>query len=1378
MNKISFGIKIAFNIKYCILFILFISPLYSQQIRFEHLSINNGLSENAVNSIVQDKEGYTWFGTKDGLNRYDGYTFKTFHNDPFDSTTISFDDVSKLYVDSRDILWIGTYNGKLDYYIKGSDKFQQIRYKPDKAGSRNISSISAITEDSEGNLWIGTSDNGLYELKFSNDKIANPQDLLTLRKTDYFIHIPRDKNSPTSNFILSLYADSLNNLWIGTYNNLLRFNEKEKSFSKYNIITKASGIPFSNVSNGVYAICELRKGRLWLGTPNGLVLLNKNTGNFKIFPADLGQIQQLVKDLNNNLWIATTNALVKFALNTKSYEFFQNNPFNPYSISFNYISSLCCDRTGILWIGTQGEGIDIYDPRKNQFHTFVGKKYFDPRASDFSIRSIFEDSQGFVWICTSVLYRWNRKTGELKSYETSDDRPQAFGNSVVYSMVQSENGNIWFGTPEGLFEYHPETKKARLFKFNPSVPTKLPQKIVYCVFKDRLGKIWAATNNYLCKLVNIKRGIFKKYLYNKIKRKDIFRPHIYQDKNGNFWISSTEGLICFNKNSGLIKKYVYEPGNPKSLDNNFIKSLCPDPRQPDKFLWVGTAGGGLNKFNLATKTFIHFTTKNGLPNNVVYGILPDKRGNLWLSTNKGLSKFNPVSLTFKNYNVYDGLQSNEFNTGAYFESKSGEMFFGGIKGLNYFYPADIKDNKFIPNIVITKCEVQKESTSSKENATAFINLYDKDKTPALPFNENIISFNFAAMDFSAPEKNQFAYKLENFDKGWINAGTNHSAIYTNLPPGNYVFHVKGTNNDGVWNEEGASFKFIILPPWWKTWWAYSIYGLLFLTVLLFIRRYELNRIRLRDQLKFEKVESDSLRRLDQLKSRFFANISHEFRTPLTLVLGQIDSIMSSNIEVKVKGKLQVADRNAKRLLTLINQLLDISKIEAGSMELKAGQHNIVPFLRSLFYSFESLAESKKINLKFNSEYENIPVVYDPDKMEKIFYNLLSNAFKFTKEEGDINTMLNIIGSTVEIRIKDTGVGIPDDRIKNIFNRFYQVDGSSTREFEGTGIGLSLTKELIELHKGKIKVSSIIGKGSEFIITLPLGNINLEKEKFVEIPVVNSPILYNEMQANDQLEESGNRHQVSADAKNIILIVEDNADIRNYIREQIQDGNKVIEASNGEDGLANAKAEIPDLIITDIMMPKMNGYEFSKEIRKDEKTSHIPIIMLTAKAGLDDRIEGFETGIDAYLTKPFSSKELIVRVKNLIYQREQLKKRFSKSAIIKPSEVSEISIDQKFIRKVIKIIEANFNNEEFGTENLAAEVNMSLSQLNRKLNALVDQPAGQLIRSLRLQRAADLIKQNTGTIAEICYKLGFNDQAYFSRTFKKQFGCSPSEYKKV
>ncbi len=1345
-------------------------PLTAQQVNFRHLTIDDGLSQNAVLSSIQDSHGFMWFGTKDGLNRYDGYNFRIFQNDPRDSTSISSNYICSIFEDRRGKIWIGTLAGELNIYFETSGTFRRV------SDLDNDSQITTIAEDKSGNVWIGTGRNGIF-------RIAHDGNYTNFSCTDY--RARQQPGSLTSDMVSAVFVDMNDVLWIGNSEGLDRYDKQNISFSHYKIKTKDPRALSFPADNGVNSIVQYKEGELILGTPSGIVEFSINSGQYTLYPHHYiisrfgwGRITSIAKDHSGMLWLATPGELMRFNPDTKTYRYFTNDPLDPGSISFNAVSSIHCDRSGIMWVGTPGAGINIYDPKANRFALLKRKADTPTRVIGFSITSICEDDSGDIWIGSEVLYRWNRRTGELKSFETTSDRPDDFGNTRPWTIVKDNNGILWFASPQGLFSYDIKKKKSRLYKYIPGKENGLPQREVYGLYVDNSGFVWTVNGNYFSKLIDAEKGIFENHWYNLMASNNVvIRPSVYQDSEGIYWIGSDRGLISFNEETGKFSKYLNKPSDPRSLNNSYVKSICPDPRNPEKYLWVGTAGGGISKLNKTEGTFEHFTTRDGLPNNVVYGILPDSKGNLWLSTNHGLSRFNPDSVTFKNFDVLDGLQSNEFNTGAYFKSNDGEMFFGGIKGLNYFRPDYIKENRHIPSIVITKCEIQNNS-SEEGNLKKVLNPPVEGSVITLNYGEDIVRFEFAALDYSAPGKNNYSYKLEHFNERWINAGTLHSATFTHLPAGRYIFRVKGSNNDGIWNEKGASIQLIILPPWWLTWWAYSIYGLLFFSGLYFLRRYELNRLHLKSQLKMEKIESDSLRNLDQLKTRFFANISHEFRTPLTLILGQVESVLSSDIGTKAKSKLHIANRNARRLLTLINQLLDISKIEAGSMQIKAEQHNIISFLKSLFYSFESLADSKQITLKFDSDLVNIPVVFEPDKMEKVFYNLFSNAFKFTPPGGTITVRAYISGSSSVICIKDTGTGIPANMANKIFDRFYQLDNSSTREHEGTGIGLALTKELIELHQGKITVKSNTGEGAEFIVTLPLGNLNSPKITPDALPhndVFEDLNTDPEMEIQDENSISGGD---SAGIKGeIILIVEDNADVRNYVREQLESEFIIVDARNGEAGIAKARGIIPDLIITDVMMPKMDGFRFCTEIRKDERTSHIPIIMLTAKAGLDDKIEGLETGIDDYLTKPFSTRELRVRVKNLIQQRKELRKRFSSATIIKPSEVSAVSADQVFLQKTMEIIEKHFNDEQFGVELLASEAGMSVSQMNRKLKALIDQPAGQLIRSLRLQRAADLLKQNSGTVAEISYQVGFNDQSYFSRAFKKQFGCSPSDYKK-
>jgi signal transduction histidine kinase/ligand-binding sensor domain-containing protein/AraC-like DNA-binding protein len=1347
-----------------------------EELKFRHLTIDNGLSQNAVFAILQDSKGFMWFGTKDGLNHYDGYSFTVYSHNPFDSTTLSSNYVTSLFEDSRGLIWIGTNNGDINIFSYQTGRFQHLqKYSSFLRGTKG-SKITCITEDADSNMWVGTHGKGLFRLNHFNQNFS-------VFETRQFLYDPSTGSNPSNNYITSLFPDSGGVLWIGTSIRLCRLENATGKLSQYLFSSKdSSKNNEESFEPAVSTLFEDDSNRFWLGTVDGLILFDRDSGSWKVFKnryevfrRGWGIAEAICRGAHGKLWIASPAGLMRFDPANGKYEYFYYDPSNPYSLSYNIVTSLLHDKTGILWVGTSGGGINVYGPHSDRFSTLVRNDTLPSRISGFSVHSILEDRQGIVWIGSDVLYRWNRKTRELKSYETDSYHLQDFGNTSIWHMIQTADDFIWAASTEGLFKYNPVTQTATLFRHNPQDTAGVPEKNICTVFEDRDHQLWIVTEKFLSKMTDRQKGTFTHYRYAYEKGvTEILHPVLYQDRKKRFWIGTHKGLLLFDRQKGTFQSFENDPADPTSISSNLVKTICPDPFRPGEILWIGTGGGGLNRFDIENRSFHHYTEINGLPNNVVYGILPDSAGNLWLSTNKGLSRFNSQTDTFRNFDVNDGLQSNEFNTGAYFRSQSGELFFGGINGVNYFYPQKIQDNRMEPNIVITHLKTLNHMNDRSYTTTQDITSIHQ---ITLPYKTSVLTFSFAALDYTAPEKNQYAYKLQNFNDHWIYSGASRTATYTNLSPGTYLFRVKGSNNDGIWNKKGASVLLTITPPWWATWWAYLSYGTLFLSLLYLIRKYELSRVKLKNRLRLEKIVTDSLRNIDLLKSRFFANISHEFRTPLTLILGQIESVMRETKKAKDKNKLKIADRNAKRLLTLINQLLDLSKIEAGSMELKADTFNIIPFLKNLFYSFETLAEDHRIKLKFETNADFIPVKLDPDKMEKVFYNLISNALKFTPGPGEIAVQLRMINETeVNIRIRDTGIGIHSKQLRYIFDLFYQADSSTTRKNEGTGIGLALAKELVSLHHGNITVKSEEGIGTEFVITLPLSNeVPADERAEVLVPhEISSPDVvlpdFPEKKFRVTMPDS-------TSTKEIILVVEDNRDVRSFICEHLKHKYRLLEASNGVEGWQLAQETIPDLIITDVMMPRMDGFQFCRRVRGDEKTSHIPIIILTAKAGIENKIEGLETGIDAYLTKPFSIKELKVRVKHLIRLRQQLRKRFSKSTIIKSSEVTEASVDQVFIEKVIRFIEERFGDETFGIEEVASHMHMSISQLNRKLNALINQPAGKLIRSLRLQRAADLLKQNAGSVAEICYRVGFNDQAYFSRAFKKQFGYSPTALKK-
>jgi len=1069
-----------------------------------------------------------------------------------------------------------------------------------------------------------------------------------------------------------------------------------------------------------------------------------------------------------------------------------------------FIEHLYKDRSGILWIGTESRGLFTFK-NTERFLTYrlpVESEY----SSEIHVLGISEDNAGNIWIGTTEgLFKYNDKKNYYKKFQHNSKISGSISSNIVYNIHQDSEGDIWVGTAMGLDRLNENENNFINFKHNPNDSTSISSGAVIKIFSDSKGTLWVGSwNGGLNKLIkqgNQKREQFLHYEYDKTDPFSISNNRIMslaEDQESKLWIGTADGGL--NKlisdysiqpdgstKKPKFKNYLNNPKESKSLSNNDVRSIYIDEKG---IFWLGTFGGGLNKFipplnDEQPAIFSHYHKEDGLANDIVRNILEDDSAYLWISTAQGLSKFDIENEKFWNFNVSDGLQTDNFEDVALKSKKNGRMFFGGVGGLVSFDPADFQTNSYIPKVVITSF---KHYNTHEEKMTEEKGISEK-KEILLSYQDNILNFEFSILNYNNSAKNNYAYKLEGYNNNWIQIGTKRDVTFTNLSPGEYTLFVKGSNSDDIWNEQATSIRLQILPPWWQTWWAFLIYGFSILLGLFLIRRYELARIKLRNQLKIEKVETSSLRKLDKIKTRFFTNISHEFRTPLTLILGQIESVQSTNLEIKIKEKLHVAHKNAQRILKLINQLLDLSKIDAGEFELKTEPYNIISFLKNIFFSFESLAEKKNIELKLKCSTDIICVDMEAEKMEKVFSNIVSNAFKFTNSGGKIvikiSTNKNIpeeysnISSpnNVEICVKDTGVGIPEIRLPFIFDRFYQVDSSQTRNYSGTGIGLAIAKELVELHKGKISVESKEGKGSKFIVTLP---ISKKQEKAVT--PTNQILLDETFELSKEIVEENISIDKNLDIENkknkkIILVVEDNRDVRNYIKEQLVQTYSIIEAENGLVGIDKAEKKIPDLIITDVMMPKLDGYKFCERIRLSEKTSHIPIIMLTAKASFDEKIEGLESGIDAFLTKPFNSKELQVRISKLLYQREELRKKYAHITQLKPSEINVESIDQVFIKKVLETIEKHIEDELFNVEILASEVFMSVSQLNRKLGALTNQSSGKLIRSLRLQRAADLLKQNSGSIAEICYQVGFSDQANFTRAFKKQFGNSPSVYKK-
>ncbi|NUQ40750.1 MAG: response regulator [Calditrichaceae bacterium] len=1117
----------------------------------------------------------------------------------------------------------------------------------------------------------------------------------------------------------------------------------------------------------------------------------------------------------------------RFERRRSVFQHFAHNTHNPQSLSTNTIYALYEDRQGILWIGTESGGLNKFDRKSGAFHTFKNARENPQSLSANTIYSLREDLQGTLWIGTSGpiggLNRFDRERETFKHFEVKRHDPTTLSSRTIFSLCVDRSGVLWIGTfDKGLNRYERQTQTFKRYQHDPRNPASLSTNTIYSIYEDSQGILWVGTLN--------------------------------------------GGLNRFDREKEEFYPFKHDPENPETLSNNTILCIYEDR---SGVLWLGTDGGGLNRFGREREAFFSYGLADGLPHLSINGILEDNQGNLWLSTGNGISRFNPRNKTFKNYDIRDGLQSNTFNFGAFCKSRSGEMIFGGINGFNIFNPEDIKDNFFVPPIVFTAF-VRYSTEAPGEKAFEEKGISEREEIE-LSYKNNILTFEFAALSFQQAGKNQYAYKLEGFNNHWIKLGTKHDVTFTNLDPGEYTLYVKGSNDDGVWNEEGTSLKITILPPWWKTWWAYTLYALLAFGLLYGIRRFELNRQRLKHDLELEHLEREKVEEVDRLKSRFFANISHEFRTPLTLIQGPVQQLRSGEFKGNIKEQYDLILRNCNRLLRLINQLLDLSKLESGSMKLQARPENIVELTRQLTMAFESLAKRKRIQLSFRASADEITAYIDRDKFEKIVTNLLSNAFKFTGKGGKVMVAVNIspgppskggarpvslpdgregLRGMLEIHVKDAGVGIPAEHLPHIFERFFQVNDFGEGETlhatsrQGTGIGLALTKELVELHHGKILVTSEVGKGTTCTVRLPLGKEHLKPDQIVEIGGeitvgAKHPLQSIESHTEEFAGDASPQHplqsieshtkefagdaspqqplqsieshteefagdaspqqplqsieshteEFAGDASPLhyqssnrpitqspnILIVEDNPDMRAYIHNSLKNKYTIAEAENGAEGFKKALKAGPDLIVSDVMMPKMDGYQFCEKIKTDPRTSHIPVILLTAKASRGSKLEGLETGADDYLTKPFDAEELRVRIKNLIEQRRKLRELFQRELKVEPQELTVTSADEKFLRRAMEIVEENIGNSEFDTVALSREIGLGRSQLNIKLRALTGYSTREFIRTLRLKRAARLLQQRFGNVAEVAYEVGFNSLSHFSKAFTKQFGVLPSGY---
>jgi signal transduction histidine kinase/ligand-binding sensor domain-containing protein/DNA-binding response OmpR family regulator len=1299
-------------------------PARSGEILFGHLSVEDGLSQSSVNCMLEDRQGFLWFGTQDGLNRFDGYEFTVFRHDSEDPHSLSDSQIWALCEDRSGNLWIGTQSGGLNRYDPATGQFVCWKMSPGYGPSDNT--ITSIYEDRDGMLWLGTYRGGLNRFDPSTQSFSHWQ------------HRADDQESLSNDFVVSILQDQAGRLWVGTYNGLCLFQEKSgRGFFKrfFHEPNNANSLRH----NLVWVIYESpsEPGKIWLGTFAGLTSLNTQTNEFTHFiqepdnPNPFSRsISSIWEDRRGNerfFWIGSYGGLLRLDLNTGTTFRWTHQSANRRSLSNDQINEVRIDRSGVLWIAGQS-GLNFYAPQKGKF----------------SYRSPLDDkSEGF----------------------------SVFQGTDVQSICQTENGTLWVGTTGGLYSITDLARAADVAQ-----DPRMAGSNIWSLAEGNAGGLWIGTYG---------GGL------------NLFQP---------------EG-------DGVFRRWLHEAARSNSLSHNNVLSICESSSgilaedTTATVLWIGTEGG-LNKlvFDHTGKQpageFTRYNTRNGLPNNSIKGILDDGQGHLWISTNNGIAKFDPTAGTFRNYSIADGLQGNEFNPGAAYKTRTGELFFGGINGLNGFRPENVVDATYIPPIVLTDFQIFNQPVAIGPDSPLKATITEA-REIVLSHSQNVFSFQFAVLDYNAPEANQYAYKMEGFDNDWVYCGNRRFATYTHLDPGTYVFRVKGASSDGVWNDEGAMVAIVITPPWWRTSWAFAVYALLFVAALYVARRFELNRVRLNNELEMSEFESRKLREVERMKSRFFTNLSHEFRTPLMLILGPVDQLLSGRPGADLKRQYEVIKRNAHQLLDLIEQLLDVSRLEAGIVQLRAKPQELVSLLRGMVSMFGSIAEQKNIFLVFHSEVEHATVLVDQDKLEKIINNLMSNALKFTPDGGRIEVAVrrhpavqdeeqfsvSLPGAIpnrpepaeqIEVRVKDSGIGIAPEHLPRIFDRFYQVDDSARRSFSGSGIGLALVNELVTLHRWQISVESEPGEGTEFTLRIPLEKTHPEPHT----PPVESARFHGEVTpafieeqipeltlAEAQPREAIQEGEQAADDSPSILIVEDSQEVRAYLSGLLKPAYQILEADNANAAQQVAIEKIPDLIISDVMMPGVDGMEFCRRIKEDWQTCHIPVILLTARASGESRIEGLLTGADDYITKPFDHREFCTRVGNLLDQRRRLREKFRQELTIEPAAIAPNPLDQQFLQRVLELAERHLDNPDFESEAFARELYVSRSQLHRKLRVLVGQGPGEFLRLFRLKRAAQMLIEKQLSVTQIAYAVGFESLSHFTKAFRRQFNCLPSEFEK-
>ena len=1356
-------------------------------LNFTSLGTRDGLLSNSVNAIIKDHYGFMWFATNDGLDKFDGTNFTVYRRRAGDTTSLRSNEILALHEDAAGNLWIGTSGGALSRYDRTRDCF--INYPggitthnsgtdrtndghPDNARPARLlpsDLVRGVCSDRQGRIWIA---------QFSAPYVLDPTTghLERIDLTSY----PSNPSRKTA--LNCIYGDPGGRIWIGTDSGLFEYLPATQTFRHFQHSARDTA---SLPDDRVRAITGDHQGYLWVGTGKGLCRLQPDSGRCTVFrehptdgaPAAGGEINAIAIDQDGMLWAGTGNGLVVIDPGTGRSVTYRPDDTNPHSLTGAAIASIYIDRDGIYWIGTAKGGVDKYDKNLNLFDLKLSEHFHEDGPGCTVINCFAERPDGNLWLGTDGdgLFEFERRSGQLRRHPIYlDGKPVP--SLHILAIHQTRSNKVYLGTyAKGLLLFDPATSRTQHLP-TAANPDDFNANCIFSVWEDSQGRIWAGTNGSGVSVLKDGKLLFR-LLPHPTLPTDIALPlnafirAIAGDAQGHVWIGSHGGgAAIYDPHTGRFKVYNQENG---ALPSNKVQAFLLDTKGRQ---WVATYGGGLCLYDKTRDAFRTYTEKDGLQNTNVYSVVEDDAGHIWVSTNSGVSSLDTRTNTFRNFTPFNGLQNNNFVHASALKTSDGELFFGGQQGFNYFYPAALTINRNVPAVVLTGLRVAGRPVAPGAASPIHepIGIANEIR---LDYKQNF-SLSFVALNYTLPDQNRYAYKLEGFDKEWNYSGAQNAAYYTNLDPGDYIFRVKASNNDGIWSTGDTSIHIHVRPPLWRTPVAYILYVLLAAGLLWYSRHRGVTRLERRFALEQERLEIRRAQELDRLKLKFLTNLSHEFRTPISLISGPVEQLLTGQPPGPTHDKLQMIRRNARRLLNLVNQLLDFRKMEEQELKLQATPGELVGFTRDIWQSFTDLGERKHIRFAFETNLTTVYAFFDRDKLERILFNLLSNAFKFTPEDGSVTLSLARAETTVEgrqtIRIKviDTGIGIPADRRERIFERFFQHPSGGAILNQGAGIGLSITKEFVTLHGGTISVDSPPDGGTIFTVdlTMPLvtaENPVAEPQKFATMQDTDEP-------PSNEPAQPGPPPPANS-PRPVILLVEDNEDFRFYLKDNLRTEYEILEAANGKEGWQQALSGHPRLIVSDVSMPYMDGIVLTRKLKTDKRTRNIPVILLTALTEEAQQLEGLGTGANDYITKPFNFELLNARIKGLLEWSSIMKTTYAKQVTVAATEPAVEPANEKLMRRIAASIETHLQDQRLSVKYLSRELGMSRSSLYAKMLELTGETPVEYIRSFRLEKAATLLEKSDLTISEIAYEVGFSTPNYFTRAFRAKYRTSPSDY---